>query len=148
LFNKPREPKFPDNYVTVENINTVDIEELGVWVADWLLGVRIPRPSANVATSTIMPEINSMLADIPNRASLCTELYACVVGHVASLKVQKSHKKLLDEDVYKAIETDLMVATAKQDILYRTWQQLEVSFKGCSRMVGVADNEIRGAGGR
>lgn len=140
-------PRFDANYVNIENVNSVDIGEFAIWMNDWLLGVRIPKPSANVATSTIMPQIHELLADIPNRSSLCTELYAVVTGHMAALKVAKSQKKLLDEEVYKRVETDLAVATARQDMLYRCWQQQELMFKSCSRLVGVEDNEYRGSGG-
>lgn len=127
--------------INIENVDSADIEDFGIWVAKHLGGVRIPRPGPNLAASAIMPQIADLLAEIPNRLALATELYAKICAIQARLKEQKSG---LDKgEMRTVVETQLMFITAKIDILYRKIQTLQSLYEAASRMITVIESSSR-----
>ena len=125
------------NAVTVLNITTLDPVNVAQWAGRNILGLRLPEPGPNVAVSTITPRITELLAQIPNRMALASELHGIVSAALANQRVAKRFSK--DTDTENAITT----LTALQEILYRAIQTLQTLYDGASRMLTAAAHQMK-----
>lgn len=128
----------PVDNITVLNVHQADPMDLALWCNTNILSIRIPQPGPNTPVSTIIPEITRLLAEIPNRMGLATELYGVVVGHQARLKVaKKTTSEAIDK---KQLEGETSLINASFDILYRAIQTLQTQYEAASRMITVMDS--------
>jgi hypothetical protein len=123
--------------VTILNILNIDPIELAQWVSYHLLNVKIPRPNANTSVSTLMPQVQSLISDIPNKMCLATELYGVVIGAKANNQAVKRITKNTE------VENAITLLGANEAILYRAIQTLQTLYDGASRLITIGDQQIR-----
>lgn len=125
-----------NNQVTILNVLETKPLDLGIWVAQNILNIRIPAPGPNYNLD-IQHDVVPLLPDLANRQALVTELYVVVVGGTPTqTSVRTSDKaggvKELSEEM-----------TRRKDILYRTIQTLEAMRETASRMITAAAQQAR-----
>ena len=132
--------------ITIENIMDADLLEFADWLDNNVLGIRLPQPGPNTAASTVMPEVRSLLAVIPNRISFATELYAIVTAKMAAYKVDQ--RRLGNNKTTAKDDDNTARMMCMQDLLYRSIQTLQTQYESASRMITVMDseNKMRGHG--
>lgn len=116
------------NAINVMNIIDADPMLVAKWSAQHLLGISIPEPGPNRSISTIAPDIQTLLAVLPNRQGLATELYGVVTASLANQRVAKKFQKTSD------VESAITILTALQDILYRCIQTLQSQIDSCKAL--------------
>jgi hypothetical protein len=127
--------------VTIENVDTIELQDFAVWVNRNIMGVKIPQPGPNLALSSCVPLIIPLYADIPNRMALATELYSMVAATVAGQKKDKANPE--NAAFKKDIEANLVDTNARLDILYRCIQTLAAQYEGASRLLTAAEAQTR-----
>lgn len=132
----PFDPSDP-NAINVLNILQADPVSVAQWASIHIIGIRVPEPGPNTAVSTLMAEIQTLLAKVPNRMGLATELYGIVVAAKSNYQTAKR--------LEKNVETENMITTltAIETVLYRSIQTLQTIYDGNSRLITVGDQQTR-----
>jgi hypothetical protein len=123
--------------ITVLNILNEDPIAVAQWASIHIIGVRVPEPGPNTAVTTLMSEIQTLLAKIPNRMGLATELYGIVVAAKANQQAAKRFEKNID------VENAITTMTAIETVLYRCIQTLQTIYDGTSRLITVGEQQSR-----